>query len=213
MNINLVIQLPVLLFSVIIHEYAHGWMAERKGDDTARVMGRLTLNPVPHIDMFGTVILPLLALFTGAPMFGWAKPVPVNPYRLNNPDRDMVWVSLAGPLSNFVLAAAAALLMWLLRSFAFLPEGIAVALYMILRFVMVINVILPVFNLFPIPPLDGSKVLMGLLPSRLAYRFSMIEPYGFFIIIILLTSGVFWRILGPIAGIIIYSLGGGAAYY
>src|SRR3989339_1248908 len=99
-----VIQLPILLFSVILHEVAHGWMAERFGDDTARVMGRLTFNPLPHIDMLGTIILPVLAVITGAPIFGWAKPVPVNSYRLRDPQRDMVWVALAGPLSNLSLA-------------------------------------------------------------------------------------------------------------
>ncbi|MHB9154160.1 MAG: site-2 protease family protein [Endomicrobiales bacterium] len=209
---NLLIQLPVLLFSVIIHEVAHGWMAERRGDDTARVMGRLTLNPVPHIDLFGTILLPALAILTGAPVFGWAKPVPVNPYRLNNPDSDMIWVSLAGPLSNFSLAVIAAFGMWMLRTFLALPEGLAVTLYEFLRLILVINIILPVFNLFPIPPLDGSRVVAGLLPSHLAYRYSQIEPYGFFIIILLLASGIFWGILGPIVSIIIRLLGGSVGY-
>jgi Zn-dependent protease len=207
---NLIIQLPVLLFSVILHEVAHGWTAERFGDDTARVMGRLTFNPVPHIDIFGTILLPALAVVTGAPVFGWAKPVPVNPYRLNNPDRDMVWVSLAGPLSNLLLAVAAAGLMWGLRVTAFVPETVVVPLYELLRLILIINVILPVFNLFPVPPLDGSKVLMGILPSRWAYEYSKIEPYGFFIIIILLASGFFWRIMGPIVSFVMYFLGGGA---
>ena len=210
---NFLIQIPVLLFSVILHEVAHGWVADRLGDDTARVMGRLTFNPIPHIDIFGTILLPALAILTGAPVFGWAKPVPVNPYRLNNPQRDIIWVSLAGPLSNFLLAIVASACMWLLRSVIPLPATLAASLYEVFRLVLVINIILPVFNLFPVPPLDGSKVLMGLLPSDLAYRYSQIEPYGFFIIIIMLSSGIFWRILGPIVNFLIAIFGGGLAYY
>ena len=210
---NFLIQIPVLLFSVILHEVAHGWVADRLGDDTARVMGRLTFNPIPHIDIFGTILLPALAILTGAPVFGWAKPVPVNPYRLNNPQRDIIWVSLAGPLSNFLLAIVASACMWLLRSVIPLPATLAASLYEVFRLVLVINIILPVFNLFPVPPLDGSKVLMGLLPSELAYRYSQIEPYGFFIIIIMLSSGIFWRILGPIVNFLIAIFGGGLAYY
>lgn len=209
---GLLIQLPVLLFSVIIHEVAHGWTAGRFGDDTARVMGRLTFNPLPHIDMFGTILLPALAVLTGAPVFGWAKPVPVNPYRLNNPGRDMVWVSLAGPLSNFALAVIAAFGMWLVRMSAPAPDGFAITVYEFLRLVLIINIILPVFNLFPVPPLDGSRVVAGILPSKLAWEYGKLEPYGFFIIIILLASGVFWRVLGPIVNVIIQSLGGNIGY-
>jgi Zn-dependent protease len=206
---NLIIQLPILLFSVIFHEYAHGWMAERKGDDTARVMGRLTFNPIPHIDLFGTIILPLIcALSPGSFMIGWAKPVPVNPHRLNDPDRDMIWVSLAGPLSNFLLAIIAAFLMWGMRMLPVLPESIATSLYTLLQIVLVINVILPVFNLIPIPPLDGSKVLMGLLPPHAAYKYAQMEPYGFYIIILLMMTGIFTRLVWPIAAFIIYYLGG-----
>ncbi len=203
------IQLPVLLFSVILHEVAHGWVAEKFGDDTARVMGRLTFNPIPHIDLFGTILLPALALMTGAPMFGWAKPVPVNQYRLNNPDRDMIWVALAGPGSNLLLASAAAFGMWIMRTFSIGSESVAFSLYELLRLTVVINVILPVFNLFPIPPLDGSRVVHGLLPSKLAYQYSQLEYYGFFIIIILLSTGVLWRLLGPVVNFILLSLGAG----
>ncbi len=203
----------MLLFSVILHEVAHGWMAERRGDDTARAMGRLTFNPIPHIDMFGTIILPVLAIVTGAPVFGWAKPVPVNTYRLNDPEKDIIWVSLAGPLSNILLAVAASACMWLIRSVTAFPAPLAASLYEFFRLVLFINIILPVFNLFPVPPLDGSKVLMGLLPSNMAYRYSQLEPYGFFIIIILLSSGIFWRILGPIVNFLIVIFGGGLAYY
>ncbi|MCX5779206.1 MAG: site-2 protease family protein [Elusimicrobia bacterium] len=206
---NLIIQLPILLFSVIFHEYAHGWMAERRGDDTARAMGRLTFNPLPHIDLFGTIILPLIcALSPGSFMIGWAKPVPVNPHRLDNPARDMVLVSLAGPLANFLLAIIAAFLMWGLRTVSFLPASITESLFILLQFVLVINVVLPVFNLIPIPPLDGSKVLMGLLPPQAAYRYAQMEPYGFYIIILLMMTGMFTRIVWPIAAFIVYYLGG-----
>jgi Zn-dependent protease len=209
---SFLIQLPVLLFSVIIHEFAHGWVAEKFGDDTARVMGRLTLNPIPHIDMFGTVLLPALCLMTGAPVFGWAKPVPVNPYRMNNPDRDMIWVSLAGPLSNIILAVAAAFGMYFIRVFNAAPGGFTIAGYELLRLMLVINIILPVFNLVPLPPLDGSRVLSGLLPARLAYKYNQLEQYGFFIIIILLSSGILWRILGPIVSFLLVNLGGNTMY-
>ncbi|MBN1622561.1 MAG: site-2 protease family protein [Endomicrobiales bacterium] len=205
---SLIIQLPVLLFSVILHEYAHGWMAERHGDDTARIMGRLTFNPIPHIDLFGTIILPLLAVISGAPIFGWAKPVPVNPYRLNDPQKDMIWVSLAGPLSNLSLAVVASFGMWIVRSFGIFSPVLAVSLYQLLSLVLFINILLPVFNLFPIPPLDGSRVVMGLLPSNLAYKYAQLENYGFFIIIILLSSGILWRILGPIVNFLLFALGG-----
>ena len=201
-----VIQLPILLFSVILHEVAHGWMAERFGDDTARVMGRLTFNPLPHIDMLGTIILPVLAVITGAPIFGWAKPVPVNSYRLRDPQRDMVWVALAGPLSNLSLAVVSAFLIWAVRSFPVVPPLLAISLVELLQIVVVINIVLPVFNLIPIPPLDGSKVLEGFLPPALAYEYRKIEPYGFFIIIILLSSGTLWRLVGPIANTMIRAL-------
>ncbi len=211
--LSLIIQLPVLIFSVILHEVSHGWMAEKFGDDTARLMGRITFNPIPHIDLFGTIILPVLALLTGAPVFGWAKPVPVNGYRLRNPDRDMIWVALAGPGSNLLLAVLCGGAMWVLRTYAFLPESVAISATELLRLIMVVNVILPVFNLFPIPPLDGSRVLAGLLPSKLAYEYSKLEQYGFFIVIILLTTGILPRLMSPIMNFLIVLLSGGMPIY
>lgn len=213
MFFSLIIQVVVLLYSVIVHEYAHGWMAGRHGDDTAKVMGRLTFNPLSHIDPVGTILLPALAILTQAPIFGWAKPVPVNPYNLNNPQKDMIWVALAGPLSNILLAVCAAFLMWFIRTYSVLPLFVSSGVYGILKLILVINVILPVFNLFPVPPLDGSKVVMGILPREAAYRYSMIEPYGFIIIIMMLATGMFSSILGPIINLIINSLGGGASYF
>ena len=211
--LGLIIQLPVLIFSVILHEVSHGWVAEKFGDDTARLMGRITFNPIPHIDLFGTIILPILALITGAPVFGWAKPVPVNGYRLRDPKRDMVWVAMAGPGANLILAAICGAIMWVLRTYPIVPEPITVSAVELTRLVLVVNVILPVFNLFPIPPLDGSRVLAGLLPPKLAYEYSKLEQYGFFIVIILLTTGILPRLMSPIINFLIILLSGGMAAF
>jgi Zn-dependent protease len=197
-------QIPILLFSVILHEYAHGWMAERKGDDTARVMGRLTFNPIVHIDPVGSVLLPLIAALTGGPLIGWAKPVPVNPYRLNDPARDMMWVGAAGPASNLLLAIVCSLAMFFLK-LAGVEDKLV---YSFLGYAVVINVLLPVFNMVPVPPLDGSRVVAGLLPSRLAYEYMKIEPYGIFIIFLLISSGFFWRLIMPLVYTIVALLVG-----
>ena len=190
--------LPVLL-AIVLHEVAHGKVADMLGDDTARWMGRLTLNPISHIDPIGTVLIPLVLLVMGSPfLFGYAKPVPVNFNKLRNPKRDMVLVALAGPLTNLALAIASALLLWV----AFhMPESMrwfAEPLAMMCQASILINVVLFVFNLLPIPPLDGGRVAVGLLPKHLAYQLERIEPYGFFIIIGLLVMGVFQTVLGPI---------------
>ncbi|PCH99953.1 MAG: site-2 protease family protein [Zetaproteobacteria bacterium] len=190
--------LPVLL-AIVLHEVAHGKVADMLGDDTARWMGRLTLNPISHIDPIGTVLIPLVLLVMGSPfLFGYAKPVPVNFNKLRNPKRDMILVALAGPLTNLALAIASALLLWV----AFhMPESMrwfAEPLAMMCQASILINVVLFVFNLLPIPPLDGGRVAVGLLPKHLAYQLERIEPYGFFIIIGLLVMGVFQTVLGPI---------------
>ncbi|MDQ6983142.1 MAG: site-2 protease family protein [Ghiorsea sp.] len=195
--------LPVLL-AIVLHEVAHGKVADMLGDDTARWMGRLTLNPISHIDPIGTVLIPLVLLVMGSPfLFGYAKPVPVNFNKLRNPKRDMILVALAGPLTNLALAIASALLLWV----AFhMPESMrwfAEPLAMMCQASILINVVLFVFNLLPIPPLDGGRVAVGLLPKHLAYQLERIEPYGFFIIIGLLVIGVFQTVLGPI----IYGIG------
>ena len=184
------IKLPILLFSVILHECAHGWMAEKRGDNTARIMGRLTLNPLPHIDLVGTIILPLLGLISGGIIFGWAKPVPVDPYRLNNPERDLVYVSLAGPGSNILLAITASLLLMVFRVLGFTSGIMGFSLEYFLNYVMFINILLSVFNMFPIPPLDGSKVLMNFLPPKLAYEYRKIERHGFLILMILMIGTI-----------------------
>lgn len=194
-----ILQISVLLFSVIIHEVAHGFVAYKRGDDSAKIMGRLTLNPVVHIDIFGSIVLPLLLLIANAPVFGWAKPVPVNFYKLNNPKTDMVWVSLAGCLANFMLAVMAGLGMFLIRTFGSENISILISVYSILKIILIINIILPLLNLIPIPPLDGSRVFVYLLPRDMAIKYMKIEPYGFLIIFALLATGILWTVISPVA--------------
>jgi len=204
-----ILQISVLLFSVIIHEIAHGYVAYRRGDPTAKLMGRLTLNPVSHIDIFGSIILPLVLMISGGPIFGWAKPVPVNPGRLNNPKTDMLWVSLAGCVANFLLAIIAAIGMALIRKFATSDISVLVTVYQILQAVLIINIILPVLNLLPIPPLDGSRIVYYLLPTELAIKYDRIGMYGFIIIFVLLYTGILWKIISPVIYFLIALLGGG----
>jgi Zn-dependent protease len=204
-----VLQLSVLFFSVIIHEVAHGYVAYKRGDSTAKQLGRLTLNPVSHIDIFGSILLPLVLLIANAPVFGWAKPVPVNPARLYKPKTDMLWVSLAGCAANFLLAIAAALGMLLIRNFATSDMSVLIPAYQILQTILIINIVLPVLNLIPIPPLDGSRIVYYLLPTELAVKYDSISPYGFFIIFALLFTGILWKIISPVIYFLIALLGGG----
>ena len=172
--------IPVVI-AITFHEAAHGWVADRLGDDTARRRGRVTLNPLRHIDRFGTIVLPALLILLKSPfVFGYAKPVPVNFARLNHPKRDMVWVALAGPGANILLALAAGILLHLVTVF---PEDLEQWLGANLEIAILINVVLAVFNMLPLPPLDGGRVMVGLLPVHLAVRFARIERYGFMILI------------------------------
>ena len=179
--------LPVL-FSITVHEAAHGYVARHFGDNTAYMLGRITLNPIKHIDPIGTILMPLLLLFTtsGAFLFGYAKPVPVRFGNLRNPKRDMIWVALAGPAANLLQAFLWGVLMLLLHGMEVSePYFLAVC-----KAGVTVNVVMFVFNLFPLPPLDGGRILVGLLPYRQAELVSRIEPWGFFIVMALVISGV-----------------------
>ena len=195
--IPLPVALVIFFFAIVIHECAHGWMASRCGDDTARDAGRITLNPLPHIDPIGTIIFPLLLILSRSSfVIGWAKPVPINPYNFNNPRVDLVRVGAAGPLSNIGLAIASSFLVWI---FSYLSIGeIKNSIMVILLFSVLINLLLAVFNLLPIPPLDGSQILSGLLPTHLAMRYERIRSFGFIIIFFLLLTGLLWAIILPI---------------
>lgn len=191
--------LPVLA-AIVFHEVAHGWVAYRFGDPTAARLGRLTLNPIAHIDPFGTVLLPLLLIVIGAPfLFGYAKPVPVNFYNLNRPKRDMIWVALAGPATNILLATASVYaLRFLVSGGNLLPGFLATPLALMAQSSVNINVMLAAFNLFPIPPLDGGRVLVGLLPEPYSSTVARVEPYGFLILIILLMTHLLDFFMGPL---------------
>lgn len=185
--------LPVL-FAITVHETAHGWMALRLGDKTAMMLGRLTLNPLKHIDPLGTIIIPGLMYMMAGFIFGWAKPVPITWQNLKQPKRDMVLVAAAGPISNFVMAILWALVIRI--GLALGDNGLALVFMGVAG--IFINTILMVLNLLPLPPLDGGRVMTGLLPGPLAYRFSRIEPYGFFILVALLVTGLLGALLWPV---------------
>ena len=203
-----------LLIAVIIHEYSHGRIAEKLGDPTARDAGRLTFNPIVHIDLIGTIIVPIAILIMsgGTATIGWAKPVPVNPYNLNDPQKDMAKVAVAGPVSNFLMAAGAALL---LRLGGILPSDIVFDVLIgrtlsinpflsFLAYLIFINLILGIFNLIPIPPLDGSKILQASLPRELSWRYKKLEPYGLLIVLILFFFfDGFSRIILPLVNLIL----------
>ncbi|MDQ0606624.1 Zn-dependent protease [Variovorax sp. W1I1] len=190
----LIYALPVI-FAITVHEAAHGYVARHFGDNTAEVMGRVTLNPMKHIDPIGTILMPLMLYFatSGAFLFGYAKPVPVNFGRLRHPKRDMIWVALAGPVSNFIQAILWALLFVVLAAAGFDNENFFIQMA---RGGILVNLVMWAFNLFPLPPLDGGRVLAGLLPNGPAQNFlARIEPYGFFIVMGLVIAGVvstFW---------------------
>jgi Zn-dependent protease len=194
-----VLALP-LLFAVTVHEVAHGWVARRLGDPTAMMLGRLTLNPIKHIDPLGTLLIPALLLIMHAPfLFGWAKPVPVTWQNLRNPKRDMALVAAAGPGANLAMALLWALVAKLGLVLAPTIGGLALPMVLMGKVGITFNLVLMVLNLLPLPPLDGGRVLVGLLPGPLAWKVSRIEPYGFAILLVLLvTGGLAYLIVPPI---------------
>jgi len=197
---QIVIAFIVLLFSLTVHESAHAWTADRLGDPTARLLGRVSLNPIVHADLVGTVLFPLVALVSHLPLIGWAKPVPVNVRRLRHERRDYVLVAAAGPASNLVLAVLAALLLSALPvSPVILGEpNVSAPLASLLSLGVQLNLLLAVFNMLPIPPLDGGNVLSGLLPANLAVQFDRIRPYGVLLLYALMfTNGFEYLVLPP----------------
>lgn len=191
----------LLLIAMTVHEFAHALVAYKLGDTTAKYSGRLSLNPLAHIDPVWTFLLPLfLFISTGGQfVFGAAKPVPINYSALRNPKRDIIWIGISGPMANFLLALVSALII------KFIP--LPLPLYFMLIKLIVINVVLGVFNLIPIPPLDGSRIVTGLLPANLAAQYSLMEPYGFLILMLLLWLGLIGSIVWPFVGFILRILG------
>jgi Zn-dependent protease len=193
----LISALPILI-AITFHEASHGYVAFKLGDPTAKFLGRLTLNPIAHIDLFGTILLPLMmiVLTNGQFVFGYAKPVPINPMNFKNPRKDMAISAAAGPVTNLLLALASTIILKVILSplASFSPESVndmvLNPLIMIFTSSVIINIVLAVFNMMPIPPLDGGRVLTGLLPSKHAMTFSKIEPFGFIIVLILIYTGI-----------------------
>ena len=198
----IVLLIPVLLFSIILHEVAHGYVADRCGDPTARFMGRLTLNPLPHIDIIGSIVFPALLWLTHAPvLFGWAKPVPINTRNLRSPRAELL-VSLAGIAANLLLATVCACVAALYLKIMRPAAGTADPLLIMLGYGIRINLILAVFNLMPVPPLDGSWILYHLLPPRAAAAYRRIFPYGFVILVVLLLTNTLQAVIIPVYSVL-----------
>ncbi len=202
----MVFALPVL-FAITLHEAAHGYVAKHFGDMTAYAAGRVSLNPLRHVDLIGTILVPLVSLLVADILFGWAKPVPVNFSNLHRPKQDMLWVAAAGPLSNLVMALGWACVYKFGMAYAPAYHVLAWLVFVGVCGIFV-NVIFMVLNLLPLPPLDGGRIMVSLLPQRLAWRFAKIEPYGFVILIALLLTKVLGYILWPLISLSITGIGG-----
>jgi Zn-dependent protease len=194
---EILVSFIVLIASLTFHEAAHAWTANRLGDPTARLLGRLSLNPAVHVDVIGTIVFPLLAMMTGLPLIGWAKPVPVDMRNLRQPRRDFAVVALAGPVSNLLLATAGAILVNAAMGDG-TGAGDGLLLLATIQFFVVINVLLAVFNMIPIPPLDGGNVLMGILPESMAAAIDRLRPWGFLLLYALMLSGILSTIVFPV---------------
>ncbi len=198
-----------IIFAITVHEVAHGWVASQLGDQTAKMLGRLTLNPIKHVDPIGTIVVPLVMLTLTPYAFGWAKPVPVDWRNLHHPKRDMALVAIAGPGANLIM-----LIFWAILIKVCFTIDQSASLFNIVIFEMaqvgiIINIVLIVLNLIPLPPLDGSRVVSSLLPNKLAWYFNRLERWGLAILLVLIFTGVFGKVLGPVVGILnsfVYSL-------
>jgi len=194
---KIVIAIIPLIFAITVHEVSHGWVANRLGDPTAKMLGRLTLNPIKHIDPLGTLIIPALLLIFTNFAFGWAKPVPVTWRNLKNPKRDMAIVAIAGPITNFLMALIWGLVAKLAMVFSSTLGYGSLVLFSMGQFGILINLVLGILNLIPIPPLDGSRVVASFLSPKAEYAYMKIEPYGFFILLALIISKILFYIMWP----------------